>query len=225
MENEENIYSKEFIERLNNQPATNAKSPLAKNQTFKFGLVALIVLVLVGGIVLALSVVSTTRANNRVNFIKNLRIIGDQSYNITKQYQNKINSVKIRIINEHFFQSVTGMNNDVSAYVEKIYTKEQKTKLNKEISSRKESLKAITERLTKADLNENLTRTYIQELSAILDQVIDAIYKVVNSKFYNRDFTATMEKHYNQMLKIQSEIKELENAKPSTGTTKPAKSN
>lgn len=216
MESEENIYSKEFIERLNNQqlPSANSGSVLKNPNTKLFviiGLVVAVVLALVGGF----SYLSSQRASRKLSMINNLNDISNQSLEITKSYQNSINDVKIRVINEHFFQSLPGLTASVKQYIEKTYTKEQKEDFKKHKVLQKQAIKEITDRLRKADLNESLTRIYTQELNALIQQNIDQIHQIIQSGYYKKhtEFIKSMEEHYAKFLKIQTEITELEEAK------------
>lgn len=214
MESEENIYSKEFIERLNNQNASTIITPAGTPKPGFWLKISLGVgLLLLAIIVFGLSLLASARSREKITFINELSAMSLQSHEVTKKYQDAINDVKIRVVNEHFNQSMFGLNNDLKAYTDKAYDKEQAKKLTSDLQVQKEAVKLIFERLHKADLRETLARTYLQELNALLDQNITAIHKVVVSGYYNKDFTKQMESHYTQLLSVQKEIQALEEEK------------
>ena len=103
MESEENIYSKEFIERLNNQNAPAVSAGPVRIQTAGLWIkIAIIAGVLVmAGVALALNAMSAERARQRILLINNLTALSVQSHEVTKKYQNNINDTKIRVVNEH----------------------------------------------------------------------------------------------------------------------------
>lgn len=212
MESEENIYSKEFIERLNNQnaPAVSA-GPVRIQTTGLWIKIAIIAGVLVmAGVALALNAMSVERARQRILLINNLTTLSVQSHEVTKKYQNNINDTKIRVVNEHFFQSLFGLNNDLEAYTKKVYSKEQDKVLKEDLKKTKTSLQDIFDRLHKADLNETLSRSYIHELTSLLDQNITALQKAINSGYYGKELVEQLKKHNTELLKVQAEIKNLE---------------
>jgi hypothetical protein len=212
MESEENIYSKEFIERLNNQNAPAVSAGPVRIQTaglwIKIAIIAG-VLVMVG-VALALNAMSAERARQRILLINNLTALSVQSHEVTKKYQNNINDTKIRVVNEHFFQSLFGLNNDLEAYTKKVYSKEQDKVLKDDLKKTKTSLQDIFDRLHKADLNETLSRSYIHELTSLLDQNITALQKAINSGYYSKELVEQLKKHNTELLKVQAEIKNLE---------------
>lgn len=212
MESEENIYSKEFIERLNNQNAPAVSAGPVRIQTaglwIKIAIIAG-VLVMVG-VALALNAMSAERARQRILLINNLTTLSVQSHEVTKKYQNNINDTKIRVVNEHFFQSLFGLNNDLEAYTKKVYSKEQDKVLKDDLKKTKTSLQDIFDRLHKADLNETLSRSYIHELTSLLDQNITALQKAINSGYYSKELVEQLKKHNTELLKVQAEIKNLE---------------
>ena len=212
MESEENIYSKEFIERLNNQNGPAVSAGPVRIQTaglwIKIAIIAG-VLVMVG-VALALNAMSTERARQRILLINNLTALSVQSHEVTKKYQNNINDTKIRVVNEHFFQSLFGLNNDLEAYTKKVYSKEQDKVLKDDLKKTKTSLQDIFDRLHKADLNETLSRSYIHELTSLLDQNITALQKAINSGYYGKELVEQLKKHNTELLKVQVEIKNLE---------------
>ena len=212
MESEENIYSKEFIERLNNQNAPAVSAGPVRIQTaglwIKIAIIAG-VLVMVG-IALALNAMAAERARQQIVLINNLTALSVQSHEVTKKYQNNINDTKIRVVNEHFFQSLFGLNNDLEAYTKKVYSKEQDKVLKDDLKKTKTSLQDIFDRLHKADLNETLSRSYIQELASLLDQNITALQKAINSGYYGKELVEQLKKHNTELLKVQAEIKNLE---------------
>lgn len=212
MESEENIYSKEFIERLNNQNAPAVSAGPVRIQTAGLWIkIAIIAGVLVmAGVALALNAMSTERARQRILLINNLTALSVQSHEVTKKYQNNINDTKIRVVNEHFFQSLFGLNNDLEAYTKKVYSKEQDKVLKDDLKKTKTSLQDIFDRLHKADLNETLSRSYIHELTSLLDQNITALQKVINSGYYSKELVEQLKKHNTELLKVQAEIKNLE---------------
>lgn len=212
MESEENIYSKEFIERLNNQnaPAVSA-GPVRIQTTGLWIKIAIIAGVLVmAGVALALNAMAAERARQQIVLINNLTALSVQSHEVTKKYQNNINDTKIRVINEHFFQSLFGLNNDLEAYTKKVYSKEQDKVLKDDLKKTKTSLQDIFDRLHKADLNETLSRSYIHELTSLLDQNITALQKAINSGYYGKELVEQLKKHNTELLKVQAEIKNLE---------------
>jgi hypothetical protein len=212
MESEENIYSKEFIERLNNQnaPAVSA-GPVRIQTTGLWIKIAIIAGVLVmAGVALVLNAMSAERARQRILLINNLTALSVQSHEVTKKYQNNINDTKIRVVNEHFFQSLFGLNNDLEAYTKKVYSKEQDKVLKDDLKKTKTSLQDIFDRLHKADLNETLSRSYIHELTSLLDQNITALQKAINSGYYGKELVEQLKKHNTELLKVQAEIKNLE---------------
>ena len=212
MESEENIYSKEFIDRLNNQnaPAVSA-GPVRIQTTGLWIKIAIIAGVLVmAGVALALNAMSAERARQRILLINNLTALSVQSHEVTKKYQNNINDTKIRVVNEHFFQSLFGLNNDLEAYTKKVYSKEQDKVLKDDLKKTKTSLQDIFDRLHKADLNETLSRSYIHELTSLLDQNITALQKAINSGYYGKELVEQLKKHNTELLKVQAEIKNLE---------------
>lgn len=211
MESEENIYSKEFIERLNNQNApTEVKVVGLKTPGLwvKIGIGLAILLMI--GVAAGLSALSQQRAYQRIAFVNNLSALSLQSHDVAKKYQDKINDTKIRVVNEHFFQSLLGLNNDLDAYTKKVYSKDQIKVLKDDLKQTKASLKNIFNRLHKADLNETLARSYTQELNSLLDQNITALQKVINSGYYNKELIEQLKKHNIELLKVQAEIKNLE---------------
>lgn len=212
MESEENIYSKEFIERLNNQNAPAVSAGPVRIQTaglwIKIAIIAG-VLVMVG-VALALNAMAAERARQRILLINNLTALSVQSHEVTKKYQNNINDTKIRVVNEHFFQSLFGLNNDLEAYTKKVYSKEQDKVLKDDLKKTKTSLQDIFDRLHKADLNETLSRSYIHELTSLLDQNITALQKAINSGYYGKELVEQLKKHNTELLKVQAEIKNLE---------------
>lgn len=212
MESEENIYSKEFIDRLNNQNAPVGGSTPMKIQTTGLWLkiVIAVAVLLMAAVALGLNAMAAERARQRIFLINNLSGLSLQSHDVTKQYQNNINDTKIRVINEHFFQSLFGLNNDLEAYTKKVYSKEQNKALKDDLKQTKASLKNIFDRLHKADLNETLARSYTQELNSLLDQNITALQKVINSGYYNKELIEQLKKHNTELLKVQAEIKNLE---------------
>lgn len=212
MESEENIYSKEFIERLNNQNAPAVSAGSVRIQTAGLWIkIAIIAGVLVmAGVALALNAMSTERARQRILLINNLTALSVQSHEVTKKYQNNINDTKIRVVNEHFFQSLFGLNNDLEAYTKKVYSKEQDKVLKEDLKKTKTSLQDIFDRLHKADLNETLSRSYIHELTSLLDQNITALQKAINSGYYGKELVEQLKKHNTELLKVQAEIKNLE---------------
>lgn len=212
MESEENIYSKEFIERLNNQNAPAVSAGPIQIQTAGLWIkIAIIAGVLVmAGVALALNAMSAERARQRILLINNLTALSVQSHEVTKKYQNNINDTKIRVVNEHFFQSLFGLNNDLEAYTKKVYSKEQDKVLKEDLKKTKTSLQDIFDRLHKADLNETLSRSYIQELTSLLDQNITALQKAINSGYYSKELVEQLKKHNTELLKVQAEIKNLE---------------
>jgi|GEM_PF-1183358 len=212
MESEENIYSKEFIERLNNQNAPAVSAGPVRIQTAGLWIkIAIIAGVLVmAGVALALNAMSVERARQRILLINNLTALSVQSHEVTKKYQNNINDTKIRVVNEHFFQSLFGLNNDLEAYTKKVYSKEQDKVLKDDLKKTKTSLQDIFDRLHKADLNETLSRSYIHELTSLLDQNITALQKAINSGYYGKELVEQLKKHNTELLKVQAEIKNLE---------------
>lgn len=212
MESEENIYSKEFIERLNNQNAPAVSAGPVRIQTAGLWIkIAIIAGVLVmAGVALALNAMSAERARQRILLINNLTALSVQSHEVTKKYQNNINDTKIRVVNEHFFQSLFGLNNDLEAYTKKVYSKEQDKVLKDDLKKTKTSLQDIFDRLHKADLNETLSRSYIHELTSLLDQNITALQKAINSGYYGKELVEQLKKHNAELLKVQAEIKNLE---------------
>jgi hypothetical protein len=212
MESEENIYSKEFIERLNNQNAPAVSAGPVRIQTAGLWIkIAIIAGVLVmAGVALALNAMSVERARQRILLINNLTTLSVQSHEVTKKYQNNINDTKIRVVNEHFFQSLFGLNNDLEAYTKKVYSKEQDKVLKDDLKKTKTSLQDIFDRLHKADLNETLSRSYIHELTSLLDQNITALQKAINSGYYGKELVEQLKKHNTELLKVQAEIKNLE---------------
>lgn len=212
MESEENIYSKEFIERLNNQNAPAVSAGPVRIQTAGLWIkIAIVAGVLVmAGVALALNAMSAERARQRILLINNLTALSVQSHEVTKKYQNNINDTKIRVVNEHFFQSLFGLNNDLEAYTKKVYSKEQDKVLKDDLKKTKTSLQDIFDRLHKADLNETLSRSYIHELTSLLDQNITALQKVINSGYYGKELVEQLKKHNTELLKVQAEIKNLE---------------
>ena len=212
MESEENIYSKEFIERLNNQNAPAVSAGPVRIQTaglwIKIAIIAGVLLM--AGVALALNAMSAERARQRILLINNLTALSVQSHEVTKKYQNNINDTKIRVVNEHFFQSLFGLNNDLEAYTKKVYSKEQDKVLKDDLKKTKTSLQDIFDRLHKADLNETLSRSYIHELTSLLDQNITALQKVINSGYYGKELVEQFKKHNTELLKVQAEIKNLE---------------
>jgi hypothetical protein len=212
MESEENIYSKEFIERLNNQNAPAVSAGPVRIQTAGLWIkIAIIAGVLVmAGVALALNAMSAERARQRILLINNLTALSVQSHEVTKKYQNNINDTKIRVVNEHFFQSLFGLNNDLEAYTKKVYSKEQDKVLKDDLKKTKTSLQDIFDRLHKADLNETLSRSYIHELTSLLDQNITALQKAINSGYYSKELVEQLKKHNTELLKVQAEIKNLE---------------
>jgi hypothetical protein len=212
MESEENIYSKEFIERLNNQNAPAVSAGPVRIQTAGLWIkIAIIAGVLVmAGVALALNAMSAERARQRILLINNLTALSVQSHEVTKKYQNNINDTKIRVVNEHFFQSLFGLNNDLEAYTKKVYSKEQDKVLKDDLKKTKTSLQDIFDRLHKADLNETLSRSYIHELTSLLDQNITALQKAINSGYYGKELVEQLKKHNTELLKVQAEIKNLE---------------
>ena len=212
MESEENIYSKEFIERLNNQNAPAVSAGPVRIQTAGLWIkIAIIAGVLVmAGVALALNAMSAERARQRILLINNLTALSVQSHEVTKKYQNNINDTKIRVVNEHFFQSLFGLNDDLEAYTKKVYSKEQDKVLKDDLKKTKTSLQDIFDRLHKADLNETLSRSYIHELTSLLDQNITALQKVINSGYYSKELVEQLKKHNTELLKVQAEIKNLE---------------
>lgn len=211
MESEENIYSKEFIERLNNQNApAEVKVVGLKTPGLWVKILIGLAILLMLGVALALNAMATQRARQRIFLINNLSAISLQSHEVTKKYQDKINDTKIRVINEHFFQSLFGLNNDLDAYTKKVYDKDQIKALKDDHKKTKESLKAIFDRLHKADLNETLARHYLQELKSLLDQNTTALQNVINSRYYNKELTDQLKNHNTELLKVQAEVKNLE---------------
>ena len=212
MESEENIYSKEFIDRLNNQNAPAVSAGPVRIQTAGLWIkIAIIAGVLVmAGVALALNAMSAERARQRILLINNLTALSVQSHEVTKKYQNNINDTKIRVVNEHFFQSLFGLNNDLEAYTKKVYSKEQDKVLKDDLKKTKTSLQDIFDRLHKADLNETLSRSYIHELTSLLDQNITALQKAINSGYYGKELVEKLKKHNTELLKVQAEIKNLE---------------
>ena len=212
MESEENIYSKEFIDRLNNQNAPAVSAGPVRIQTAGLWIkIAIIAGVLVmAGVALALNAMSAERARQRILLINNLTALSVQSHEVTKKYQNNINDTKIRVVNEHFFQSLFGLNNDLEAYTKKVYSKEQDKVLKEDLKKTKTSLQDIFDRLHKADLNETLSRSYIHELTSLLDQNITALQKSINSGYYGKELVEQLKKHNTELLKVQAEIKNLE---------------
>jgi hypothetical protein len=212
MESEENIYSKEFIDRLNNQNAPAVSAGPVRIQTAGLWIkIAIIAGVLVmAGVALALNAMSAERARQRILLINNLTALSVQSHEVTKKYQNNINDTKIRVVNEHFFQSLFGLNNDLEAYTKKVYSKEQDKVLKDDLKKTKTSLQDIFDRLHKADLNETLSRSYIHELTSLLDQNITALQKAINSGYYGKELVEQLKKHNTELLKVQAEIKNLE---------------
>ncbi len=212
MESEENIYSKEFIERLNNQNAPAVSAGPVRIQTaglwIKIAIIAGVLLM--AGVALALNAMSAERARQRILLINNLTALSVQSHEVTKKYQNNINDTKIRVVNEHFFQSLFGLNNDLEAYTKKVYSKEQDKVLKDDLKKTKTSLQDIFDRLHKADLNETLSRSYIHELTSLLDQNITALQKAINSGYYSKELVEQLKKHNTELLKVQAEIKNLE---------------
>ena len=174
MESEENIYSKEFIERLNNQNAPAVSAGPVRIQTAGLWIKIAVILgvLLMAGVALALNAMAAERARQQIVLINNLTALSVQSHEVTKKYQNNINDTKIRVVNEHFFQSLFGLNNDLEAYTKKVYSKEQDKVLKDDLKKTKTSLQDIFDRLHKADLNETLSRSYIHELTSLLDQNI-----------------------------------------------------
>ena len=153
---------------------------------------------------------SAERARQRILLINNLTALSVQSHEVTKKYQNNINDTKIRVVNEHFFQSLFGLNNDLEAYTKKVYSKEQDKVLKDDLKKTKTSLQDIFDRLHKADLNETLSRSYIHELTSLLDQNITALQKAINSGYYGKELVEQLKKHNTELLKVQAEIKNLE---------------
>ena len=212
MESEENIYSKEFIERLNNQNAPAVSAGPVRIQTAGLWIKIAVILgvLLMAGVALALNAMAAERARQRILLINNLTALSVQSHEVTKKYQNNINDTKIRVVNEHFFQSLFGLNNDLEAYTKKVYSKEQDKVLKDDLKKTKTSLQDIFDRLHKADLNETLSRSYIHELTSLLDQNITALQKVINSGYYGKELVEQLKKHNTELLKVQAEIKNLE---------------
>ena len=212
MESEENIYSKEFIERLNNQNAPAVSAGPVRIQTAGLWIKIAVILgvLLMAGVALALNAMAAERARQRILLINNLTALSVQSHEVTKKYQNNINDTKIRVVNEHFFQSLFGLNNDLEAYTKKVYSKEQDKVLKEDLKKTKTSLQDIFDRLHKADLNETLSRSYIHELTSLLDQNITALQKAINSGYYGKELVEQLKKHNTELLKVQAEIKNLE---------------
>ncbi len=220
MESEENIYSKEFIERLNNQSITvDSSEPRPKagpSLWIKIAIGAGLLLML--GVMLMLNAMADARARERIALINNLSTLSNQTHEVTKKYQNNINDTEIRVVNEHFFQSLFGLNNAITNYTNSVYDKEQLKTYNAEIKNQKASLQEIFDRLHKADLNEALARTYIQELTSLLDQIITALQKAIWSGYYNQDFTSQLKNYYEELLKVQNEITTLEEKRAKSRT-------
>ena len=192
MESEENIYSKEFIERLNNQNASSEVQVAGLNVSnlwLKIGIGLAILLTV--GVALGLNAMTAERARQRIFLIN-------------------INDTKIRVINEHFFQSLFGLINDLEAYTKKVYSKDQDKALKEDLKKTKASLKDVFNRLHKADLNETLSRGYTQELNSLLEQNITALQKVINSGYYDKNLVEQLKKHHTELLKVQAEVKNLE---------------
>lgn len=212
MESEENIYSKEFIERLNNQNAPAVSAGPVRIQTAGLWIKIAVILgvLLMAGVALALNAMAAERARQQIVLINNLTALSVQSHEVTKKYQNNINDTKIRVVNEHFFQSLFGLNNDLEAYTKKVYSKEQDKVLKDDLKKTKTSLQDIFDRLHKADLNETLSRSYIHELTSLLDQNITALQKAINSGYYGKELVEQLKKHNTELLKVQAEIKNLE---------------
>lgn len=212
MESEENIYSKEFIDRLNNQHMSVSSSTPTRIHTtgLLLKIVIAVAFFLMIAVALGLNAMSAERARQRIFLINNLSSLSLQSHEVTKKYQNNINDTKIRVINEHFFQSLFGLNNDLDAYTKKVYSKEQLKVLKDDLKNTKSSLKNIFDRLHKADLNETLARSYTQELNSLLNQNITALQKVINSGYYNKELIEQLKKHNTELLKVQVEIKTLD---------------
>lgn len=211
MESEENIYSKEFIERLNNQNASSEVQVAGLNVSnlwLKIGIGLAILLTV--GVALGLNAMTAERARQRIFLINNLVALSSQSHQVTKKYQNNINDTKIRVINEHFFQSLFGLINDLEAYTKKTYSKDQDKALKEDLKKTKASLKDVFDRLHKADLNETLSRGYTQELNSLLEQNITALQKVINSGYYDKNLVEQLKKHHTELLKVQAEVKNLE---------------
>lgn len=211
MESEENIYSKEFIERLNNQNASSEVQVAGLNISnlwLKIGIG--LAILLTAGVALGLNAMTAERARQRIFLINNLVALSSQSHQVTKKYQNNINDTKIRVINEHFFQSLFGLTNDLEAYTKKVYSKDQDKALKDDIEKTKASLKDVFDRLHKADLNETLSRGYTQELNSLLEQNITALQKVINSGYYDKNLVEQLKKHHTELLKVQAEVKNLE---------------
>lgn len=208
MENEENLYSKEFIERLNNQAfADNSNAKSAKIGFF-----------ITIGVAIALAVIAllvavafmSSQAQARINLLNDLNVASVQSHDLTKQYQDKINNVQIRVLNKNFFQSLLGLNNDISTYTSTNYTKKQQEALAAALNVQKDTLKETTERLHNAEISETLTRTYLQELSLLLNQILNDLNKAIDSKAYDANFTAKLTEHRTKLLEIKKGIQELE---------------
>ena len=59
-------------------------------------------------------------------------------------------------------------------------------------------------------MNETLSRSYIHELTSLLDQNITALQKAINSGYYSKELVEQLKKHNTELLKVQAEIKNLE---------------
>lgn len=217
MESEENIYSKEFIDRLNNNRTYNILTDDPRNQKPKTSLGFKVFLIVAVLFVIALGVVAynifEARRKEKIKIVNDLYNLSVKSHDLTYRYQNMINDTQIRFVNKNFYQTLIGLNNDVKEYTKKTYTKEQRAELNAATKKELASLKNIIERLHKAELGETITRIYSQELSAIIDQVLDACYKIVKSNNYSKTFADQVKKHYENLLSIRKDVKDLEEAK------------
>lgn len=214
MENEENLYSKEFIERLNNQSQSAPETQSSKIGFFvAVGTAVLLVIIAF----LALTSFISNNAKAKITLLNNLNVASIQSHDLTKQYQDKINNVKIRVINKNFFQSLLGLNNDITTYTTAHYTKEQQKALKDAMSVQKTEFKNTVNRLYNAEISETLARSYLQELLSLLNQILTQLEKVIKSRAYNSEFTDQLKTHYDKLLEIKKSIQTLEEESNSSG--------
>ncbi|MDO4870581.1 MAG: hypothetical protein Q3996_00580 [Candidatus Saccharibacteria bacterium] len=215
MENEENLYSKEFIERLNNQTLT--AKPEAKTSKIGFliavGAAALLIIVAF----LAISTFISNKAKAKITLINELNVASVQSHDLTAQYQDKINNVKIRVINKNFFQSLLGLNNDLTEYTTKNYDKNQQASLAEAMTTQKTDFANTVSRLYNAEISETLARSYLQELSSLLNKILNHLEKAINSRVYDKEFTNKLTTHYNKLLEIKKSIQSLETENSNSG--------
>lgn len=203
-------YSQQFVDELiakekaasGNGPAMPVIKPSSKVAGFDFNklklplLIGLVVLFLLG-----LIPIFSSGGNKKLIAFANLYVDSTEAGRMTDRYKDLIDNIQIRVHNAVLNGAIISLQSDLDQ-IKSAYGGEQQKLIDGRIKRQVSAIADVSNRLDRAELNETLDRSYLQEALLIIKQLENDIKAIINLGVSGET-----------NKKLQTHLKSLENVK------------